>query len=73
MALTKLGSADANTIGNLPATGSVAPAFILSGNDMKDVNSNEFVGKTIVLIFSYYLVQRGSLRFSIWRGRLGVV
>ena len=49
MALTKLGPVDANTIGNLPAAGSVAPAFVLSGNDMKDVNSNQFAGKTIVL------------------------
>lgn len=49
MALTKLGPNDANTIGNLPSTGSTAPDFVLTGNDMKDVNSKEFAGKTIVL------------------------
>jgi thiol peroxidase len=49
MALTKLGPVEANTIGNLPSIGSTAPDFILSGNDMKDVSSKEFAGKTIVL------------------------
>jgi thioredoxin-dependent peroxiredoxin len=49
MATTKLGPNDANTIGNLPSIGSTAPDFILSGNDMKDVSSKEFAGKTIVL------------------------
>ena len=41
MALTKLGSAEANTIGNLPSVGSAAPEFVLSGNDMKDVSSKQ--------------------------------
>ena len=49
MALTKLGASDANTIGNLPSTGSAAPDFVLSGNDMKDVSSKQFAGKKIVL------------------------
>lgn len=49
MALTKLGSADANTIGNLPQIGSTAPEFVLSGNDMKEVSSKQFAGKKIVL------------------------
>ena len=49
MALTKLGSADANTIGDLPSVGSIAPSFVLSGNDMKDVPSSQFAGKKIVL------------------------
>ena len=49
MALTKLGSIDANTVGNLPTIGSAAPDFVLSGNDMKDVSSKQFAGKTIVL------------------------
>lgn len=52
MALTKLGVNDANTIGNLPAIGSLAPDFVLSGNDMKDVNLKEFAGKKIVLNIS---------------------
>ncbi|MEK6782904.1 MAG: thiol peroxidase [Bacteroidota bacterium] len=49
MALTKLGPNDANTIGNLPSIGSTAPDFVLSGNDMKDVNYKQFAGKKIVL------------------------
>lgn len=49
MALTRLGPNDANTIGSLPSTGATAPEFVLTGNDMKDVNSKEFAGKTIIL------------------------
>ena len=49
MALTKLGSVEANTIGNLPSVGSAAPEFVLSGNDMKDVSSKQFAGKKLVL------------------------
>ena len=49
MALTKLGQNDANTIGSLPSIGSIAPDFVLSGNDMKDVNYKDFRGKKIVL------------------------
>jgi thiol peroxidase len=36
-------------VGNLPTIGSTAPDFVLSGNDMKDVSSKQFAGKTIVL------------------------
>lgn len=49
MALTKLGPADANTIGNLPAIGSTAPDFIFTSTDMKDVKLVDFKGKNIVL------------------------
>ena len=49
MALTKLGPKDANTIGSLPSKGSIAPDFVLSGNNMKDVNLKDFVGKKVVL------------------------
>ncbi|MBL7875162.1 MAG: thiol peroxidase [Cyclobacteriaceae bacterium] len=49
MARTKLGSKDANTIGNLPAIGSSAPDFTLTSNDMKDVSLREFAGKNLVL------------------------
>jgi thioredoxin-dependent peroxiredoxin len=49
MALTKLGPNDANTIGNLPSVGSSAPDFVLSGNDMKDVDFKNFAGKKVVL------------------------
>lgn len=49
MALTRLGPNDANTIGSLPSTGATAPEFVFTGNNMKDVNSKEFAGKTIIL------------------------
>lgn len=49
MALTKLGPTDANTVGNLPSVGSMAPDFILTANSMKDVHLRDFAGKNIVL------------------------
>jgi thiol peroxidase len=49
MAQTKLGEQVAITNSDLPAIGSLAPAFVLTGNDMKDVSSTQFVGKNIVL------------------------
>ena len=49
MALTKLGPADANTVGNLPAVGSSAPDFIFTSADMKDVKLSDYKGKNIVL------------------------
>ena len=49
MAQTKLGENTVNTNGNLPAIGSSAPEFTLTGNDLKDVNSKEFAGKNMVL------------------------
>jgi thiol peroxidase len=45
----KFGEQIANTIGPLPETGSQAPDFILSGNDMKDVTARQFAGMNIVL------------------------
>lgn len=49
MAQTKLGDRVVNTNGDLPATGAVAPAFTLIANDLKEVSSGQFAGKTIVL------------------------
>lgn len=49
MAKTRLGPNETNTIGELPLVGSVAPDFVLSGNDLKDVSLNHFSGKNIVL------------------------
>jgi len=49
MAQTKLGDTTVNTSGELPAVGSMAPSFVLTGNDMKDVRSEIFAGKNIVL------------------------
>jgi thioredoxin-dependent peroxiredoxin len=49
MAQIKLGLETVTTTGELPGTGSPAPDFVLSGNDMKDVTFREFSGKNIVL------------------------
>lgn len=49
MALTKLGTNDANTVGNLPSIGSAAADFMLTANNMKDVSLKDFVGKNVVL------------------------
>jgi thioredoxin-dependent peroxiredoxin len=49
MALTKLGEHVTNTIGELPSISSEAPAFVLTGNDLKNVKSEAFAGKQIVL------------------------
>lgn len=49
MAQTQLGEAVVNTNGNLPAVGSQAPEFVLTGSDMKDISSKQFAGNTIVL------------------------
>src|SRR5436189_4979395 len=49
MAQTKLGENVVNTIGNLPAVGSTAPVFTLTGNDLADVKSETFAGKNVVL------------------------
>ncbi len=49
MATTKLGTNDANTVGELPAVGTMAADFILTANDMKDVSLKDFVGKNVVL------------------------
>jgi thioredoxin-dependent peroxiredoxin len=49
MAQTKLGEAIVNTSGDLPAIGSVAPALILTANDLTDVSLQSFAGKNVVL------------------------
>lgn len=49
MAQTKLGENTVNTAGNLPAIGSTAPDFTLTGNDLKDVKLSSFAGKKVVL------------------------
>src|SRR5690242_20562257 len=49
MAQTKLGENTVNTNGNLPAVGSAAPDFTLTGLDLKDVSLKDFAGKNIVL------------------------
>lgn len=49
MAQTKLGENIVNTAGDLPAIGALAPPFTLTGNDLKDVASDQFRGKQIIL------------------------
>ncbi len=49
MSQTKLGENTVNTSGNLPATGSIAPDFKLTGVDLKDVSLKNYSGKTVVL------------------------
>jgi thiol peroxidase len=49
MAQTKLGPNPANTVGELPAPHSAAPAFMLTSTGMKDVSLQDFAGKNVVL------------------------
>lgn len=49
MAQTRFGDLIANTRGELPAVGSFAPDFVLTGNDMKDITRSPFNGKNLVL------------------------
>ena len=49
MAQTKLGDYEVNTIGDLPSVGSRAPEFILTGNDLRKVESKSFSRKRRVL------------------------
>ena len=38
-----------HTVGDLPAVGSPAPAFTLTGGDLADVTAGDFAGKSLVL------------------------
>jgi thiol peroxidase len=38
-----------NTSGFLPDVGSIAPEFVLTGNDLKDVTLSYFIGKNVIL------------------------
>lgn len=49
MTQTKFGELIAHTNGELPKVGSTAPPFILTGNDLKDISSDQFLGKNVVL------------------------
>lgn len=49
MAQTKLGEAVVSTNGELPAIGTTAAEFVLTGSDMKDFSSKQFEGNNIVL------------------------
>lgn len=49
MATTKLGENVIQTSGELPAPGSKAPDFTLTGVDLKDVSLQNFAGKNVIL------------------------
>ncbi|MDO5671539.1 MAG: thiol peroxidase [Actinomycetaceae bacterium] len=49
MAKTAFQSDPVNTVAELPAPGTQAPAFSLVGSDLQPVNSQDFAGKRVVL------------------------
>ncbi|WP_349829448.1 thiol peroxidase [Brevibacterium litoralis] len=49
MADITLGGKAVTTVGDLPAVGSAAPSFTLTGNDLADVTSDAFAGTKVVL------------------------
>lgn len=49
MATTALGGNPVHTVGELPAVGSTAPAYTLTGTDLGDVASDAFAGRRVVL------------------------
>ncbi|WEV65431.1 MULTISPECIES: thiol peroxidase [unclassified Bifidobacterium] len=49
MAQITLGGVATNTVGNLPAVGSAAPAFTLADGDLNDFDSSKFAGKKVVI------------------------
>lgn len=49
MAEVTLGGNPVHTSGDLPAVGSAAPTFTLTGADLGDVTSSDFQGKNVVL------------------------
>ena len=51
MAEITLGDNPVHTNGDLPAVGSLAPAYTLTKKDFSAVSSNDFAGKTVVLNF----------------------
>jgi thiol peroxidase len=49
MATTALGGNPVHTVGDLPALGTSAPAFTLTGADLGDLTVGSFAGKNVVL------------------------
>jgi thiol peroxidase len=49
MAQTELQGNPLNTVGELPAVGSQAPAFTLTGTDLADITLDDYAGKKVVL------------------------
>ena len=49
MATTAFEGTPVQTVGDLPAVGSAAPDFTVSGRDLSDVTKDQFAGKRVVL------------------------
>lgn len=49
MADTAFKGKHTNTVGDIPEVGSQAPGFVLTGNDLSDVNLEDFRGKRVLL------------------------
>jgi len=49
MSKITLGGNPANTIGELPALGSIAPTFTLANSDLEDVSLSAYSGKNVIL------------------------
>ncbi len=49
MATTAFEGTPVQTVGDLPAVGSVAPDFTVAGRDLSDVTKEQFAGKRVVL------------------------
>lgn len=49
MAKITLGGNATNTLGELPAIGTMAPSFTLSKNDLSEISLNDFKGQKLVL------------------------
>ncbi|MFT3943794.1 MAG: thiol peroxidase [Ancrocorticia sp.] len=49
MATTAFDGTPVQTVGDLPAVGSVAPDFSVAGRDLSDVTKEQFAGKRVVL------------------------
>ena len=49
MSTTRFHGEPANTVGELPAVGSAAPAFSLTAADLSDLTSESLAGKRVVL------------------------
>ena len=49
MATTNFKGNPVNTVGELPAVGSAAPAYTVTGKDLGDISGADFAGKRVVL------------------------
>ncbi|GAA1744709.1 thiol peroxidase [Rothia terrae] len=49
MAETKFQGTEVHTVGELPAVGALAPAFLTVNTDLEDVSADKYSGKNIVL------------------------